>query len=171
MKLLDEARRVLERAEYRVFSNHPSSFHFEDETVMGVLAVFESGEDILTQWRDHQTSFLLLNAAKVRNAGIKSWNIYSVFLADVSHSKETARGLMNIEEDFQSTRKIAQANLMSTADIVRSLLPLIPIQNIVQLRQDHPDATLRDRISDKRLTALLQLESVDELVSAFLSLQ
>jgi hypothetical protein len=171
VNLLDEARRVLERARYRVFSNQPASFQFEDETVMGFLAVFETGEEILAQWREQQTSFLRLNSAKLRNAGIKSWNIYSVFLADVSRLQETRRELMSVEEDFQSTRKIAQANIVGTADIVRSLLPLIPIQNVVQLRQDYPNATLRDRISDRRLNALLQLDSIDDLVSAFMSFQ
>jgi len=171
MKLVDEARSVLERAGYRVFSKEPVSCQFEDETVMGFLAAFESGEEIVSQWRDRQTSFLRMNAVRLRQAGIKSWNIYSVFLADVNYSKETGRELLSIEEDFQSTRKIAQANLTSSADVVRSLLPLIPIQNIVQLRQGESHATLRERISDKRVAALLQLDTIDELVSAFLSSQ
>ena len=94
-----------------------------------------------------------------------------MYLSGSSAYAETRRELLSIEEDFQSTRKIAQSNLMSPADVTRALLPLLPIQNLVELRQDDPLARLRDRVGDKVMAALERIKSTDELASVFLNLK
>ena len=170
MNLQEEARRVLEKAGYRVFSSDAATLHFEDDTVMGFVNVCQSGEQILASWRELQSSFLRKNSDALRASGLKSWNIYSVFLSSSNTSSQTKRELLTVEEDFQSTRKIAQSELLSPADVVRALLPLIPVQNLVELRQDDPLARLRDRVGDKVMTALERIDSTDELSSIFLNL-
>jgi hypothetical protein len=94
-----------------------------------------------------------------------------VFLSASSAYFQTKHQLLNIEEDFQSTRKIAQSNLLSSADVARALLPLIPIQSIMLLRHDEPVSRLRARIDDKIVTALQNAKSTDELTSLFLNTQ
>lgn len=170
MSVPEQARNILEANGYRVFSQDVSTLQFEDDTLLGFVTVCQSGEEIVRIWRDRQAQFLRKNAAALRESGLKSWNVYSVFLADTNVSLEIKQHLINIEEDFQSTRKIAQSNLITLNDVMNALLPLLPIQNLVKLRQDDPLARLRSRIGNKVITAIQRLDSVDELTGIFLNL-
>lgn len=171
MDLSEEARSILETAGYRVFSERRSILHLESDVVMGFVAICETSAEIVNYWRERQSQFLRRNATALRESGLKSWNVYSVFLAEFSDPNEHNNRLLEIEEDFQSTRKIAQSNLLSRADVVRALLPLLPLQNFVQLKEDDPISRLRTRVQDRIVAALQQSKSVEELTSLFLNLQ
>ncbi|MGD0792472.1 MAG: hypothetical protein ABR920_11945 [Terriglobales bacterium] len=170
MNIAEEARRVLERAGYRIFSEDSNTLQLEDDTLIGFVTVCQSGEEIVNVWRERQATFLRKHAVSLRASGMKSWNVYSVFLSASSAYSQTKHQLLNIEEDFQSTRKIAQSNLLSSADVVRALLPLIPIQSLMLLRHDEPISRLRARIGDKIITTLQNVKSADELTSLFLNM-
>jgi len=168
MPILDEARGILERAGYLVFSADATTLEFEDDTLMGFIAAYQFGEEIVRSWRDRQSSFLRKNAPALRSSGLKSWNVYSVFLAASNNYTETKRELLAIEEDFQSTRKIAQSNLVSATDVSRALFPLLSIQNLVELRQEDPTERLRARVGEKIFNAVQTMESTEELAQIFL---
>ena len=75
MNLQGEARRILEKAGYRVFSRDSDTLQFEDETLLGFVSVCQSGEQIITRWRELQSEFLQKNSAPLRSSGLKSWSI------------------------------------------------------------------------------------------------
>jgi hypothetical protein len=131
MNLLTEVRRVLEKANYGVFQPQSSraTLHFEDRTIFGLVWIAPSVEQLLGQWQLQQDDFLKNHAKRLTGARSKTWNIYSVFLTDDASTAATRSRLAEIQEDFRSTRKIAQSDLVIPQDVVNALLPLVPIQS------------------------------------------
>lgn len=172
MALLEDVRAVLERNGYFVLPFGDVSLQFEDDTVLGLCVIFPSAEDIALGWQEQQSVFLKKAAKSLRHSGLKSWNVYSVFLTSGRASKDTANQLLRIEDNFEGTRKIAQCEVVSPADLTRALLPLLPIQNSVVLRQDEDVLNrLRGRVSAQAVSALNEYKSAEQLLAAFLSIE
>jgi len=66
-------------------------------------------------------------AAQFRAAGDKAWNVYSVFVTEARASIEEHRQVRWIEEDLERTRKITATGVIAREDVVKALLPLLPI--------------------------------------------
>ena len=122
---------------------------FEDSAVMGFVCFFEDVSTLLRRWRDLETRLLTMNASSLQKAGEKTWNIYSVFLTPGSGDEAQLREIRWIEEDLERTRKIAACGLSSRDEIVKALLPLLPIQRQPLLDSEDFDLTqrLRKRIA------------------------
>jgi hypothetical protein len=122
---------------------------FEDSAVMGFVCFFEDGPSLLRRWRDLETNLLTGHASSLQKAGEKTWNIYSVFLSPGSADEIQSREIRWIEEDLERTRKIAACGLSSRDEIVKALLPLLPIQRQPLLDSDDFNLTqrLRKRIA------------------------
>jgi hypothetical protein len=117
---------------------------FENEAVLGFLHAFESGEALLSGWRDVQHAALARHAAALRIAGAKAWNVYSVFLTR-EPSPPLAHDIERIEEDFSLTRKIARAGVHTATDLTKVLLPLLPIRSQPVISETDYERRLRDR--------------------------
>ncbi len=119
---------------------------FEDDVVTGFGCVFQEPGRLLTRWKATETSLLRRYASSLSAAGEKAWNVYCVFLcssaADSSHSREVRW----IEEDLDRTRKVAACGLGSREDLVRALLPVLPLQYQPVLRAEDATDRLRTRI-------------------------
>lgn len=159
--LLDEARSLLESAGYATHAIQPDapSVHFEDECLLGFVRVFESAEKIVSGWHEEQDSFLRWNASSLLRAPVKAWNLYAVFLTRAPAPEETARALFSIEEDFQSTRKIARGGIRTREELAIVLGPLLPIQTRVSLVQADVRARLLDRLGPEGSARRLLLSS------------
>jgi hypothetical protein len=122
---------------------------FEDNAVMGFVCLFEDAPSLLHRWRDLETKLLTVHASSLQKAGEKTWNIYSVFLSSGSADETQLREIRWIEEDLERTRKIAACGLSSRDEIVKALLPLLPIQRQPLLDSEDFDLTqrLRKRIA------------------------
>lgn len=122
---------------------------FEDNAVMGFVCLFDDTPSLLRRWRDLETKLLTVHASSLQKAGEKTWNIYSVFLSSGSADETQLREIRWIEEDLERTRKIAACELSSRDEIVRALLPLLPIQRQPLLDSEDFDLTqrLRKRIA------------------------
>jgi hypothetical protein len=147
MQLLETLGALLQRVEYKVARLQAARpcISFEDQNILGVAVQFSSANELLENWEQEQDSFLQRNALALRRAGSKSWNVYSVFLAAEASQAEYLRGTL-IEEDFRGSRKIVAMNLKTEADILRAVLPLLPIQNNVQARQENVRQLLLERL-------------------------
>jgi hypothetical protein len=161
MDILEEVRTILTRYEYQLSTNGNNGFEFEDSTLLGFV-VNAPSEEILARWQDYQAAFLERNARRLRNSALKSWNLYSVFLASDQPPTNSRKKWLDIEEDLRATRKIAQANLLSTRDVERALYPFIPIQNIVSLRTLNLRVKLRNRLSSLPKDAIEALLTGDD---------
>jgi hypothetical protein len=160
MNLSAEARRLLESSRYRTYTGKSEDiFYFEDSSLLGFVWIAPSPEALVKEWQRLQDSFLGEKDFQLRKSKDKSWNAYSVLLTEPDVSDEQAHALLRIEEDFRGTRKIAKAGLRTSGQLTKALLPLLAIQNLVELERDDSKERLRSRLS--RLDPAL-LEAVVE---------
>jgi hypothetical protein len=137
---------------------------FEDDTLMGFGCVFDDPGSLLSRWKATEMSILTRFAANFRAAGEKAWNVYCIFLCSSAADSIENRQVRWIEEDLEHTRKIAGCGLASREDLVRILLPLLPLQYQPALHTEDVTERLQRRI---RTIAPRASEVVlDEAVSA-----
>ena len=135
---------------------------FEDDVLTGFGCVFENPVSLLRQWKGMEMSLLTRYAPSLRAAGEKAWNVYCVFLCSLAADSDQNRQVHWIEEDLDRTRKVAACGLASREDLIRALLPIMPLQYQPVLRLEDGTERLRSRIhtiSPKALDIVLD-ESV-----------
>jgi len=143
---------------------------FESQTVAGFVHVFDTCDALLKGWRESQLAVLARFAPALRPAGVKAWNVYSVFLTPDPGTPIHVFGVERIEEDFALTRKIARCNVVVADDIRNALLPLLPASSFVAVAAADYQTQLRRRLSEvdqNVATAFLGNQSAVE-VAAFL---
>jgi len=130
MDIRQELIVLLREADYRVKENFDgmSSLYFEDSTIMGFASIEDSYSDIMANWKLRQDEFLRSNAKRLRNAPLKAWNAYSIFLSSAPCSNTEQGSLYQVEEDFQGTRKIARCDVLTSDDVERALYPILPVR-------------------------------------------
>jgi hypothetical protein len=170
MKILEEARNILETNRYFVAPVSENTLEFEDETLIGFISEAPLAE-IVKSWSTRQDQFIKDKASYLRKSSLKSWNLYSVFLSSESGDDETRKTVARIEEDFRATRKIVQIGITTPNDVMHALYPFIPIQNVVTLGGDDLKQKLGSRLSmlpQDALRALMDPKSDDQsLLRAF----
>lgn len=116
------------------FTTHLASLNgssivcFEDDVLTGFGYVFADPGSLLARWKSTEMSILRRYAPSLRAAGEKAWNVYCVFLCSLGGDPDQDRQVHWIEEDLEQTRKIAACGLASREDLVRALLPILPLQ-------------------------------------------
>jgi hypothetical protein len=170
MRILEEARNILESNGYFVSPVSENTLEFEDETLVGFVSEAPLTE-IVESWSTQQDQFIKDKASYLRKSSLKSWNLYSVFLSSDPGDDRTRKTVSRIEEDFRATRKIVQIGITTPNDVMHALYPFIPIQNVVTLGGDDLKQKLRSRLSmlpQDALSALMD-QKIDErsLLRAF----
>jgi hypothetical protein len=117
---------------------------FEDDATMGFASIFETGTELLKEWQNLETKFLMNFSPALKKGGEKTWNVYSVFLCAAGAVEDEARAIRWIEEDLERTRKVTGLVPNGRSDLVTALLPLLPIQ--YQPRLDTDDFNLTQRL-------------------------
>lgn len=170
MRILDEAKRLLERHGYFASVTGQDMILFEDDSLIGFVCEGPL-QQLLSTWGARQDEFVRKNAGPLRTSSTKAWNLYSVFLSADVPTPDDKKAITNIEEDFHATRKIVQTEVATLSDVTRALYSFIPIQNLVSLSTDNTLRTLRARLSsvpNAAVEALLdQSKSDDFVVQAF----
>lgn len=146
MRIIEEARDVLEKYGYTVSYRGNDMLQVEDETLLGFISEL-SLESLLETWSRRQDDFLTSNSSVLTNSALKAWNLYSVFLSSDIPDDAARKKITAIEEDFRATRKIVVAGVQTSADVIRSLYPFIPIQNIAALETSDSLRKLRGRLA------------------------
>jgi hypothetical protein len=126
--------------------NRSAVVHFEDDTLMGFGCIFDEPDELLRRWKTSETSLLTRYAPTLRLAGDKAWNVYSVFLCGSVSDPLTSRQVRWIEEDLDRTRKIAACGISTRDDLMRALLPILPLQYQAVLRPEDVTERLKRRI-------------------------
>lgn len=169
---LEEVRAVLDAAGYRTLMPQPTvpSLYFEDLSVLGVVYVVDTVQQLLSGWEHLQDSFLRDNASRLVVDPFKAWNCYSVFLTDEQPAKNDASALFSIEEDFRGTRKIVRAGVSTRHDIERALAPLLPLRRLLTLAPDDIKARLASRLGvpGAPLQGLLLDTKVEQVAASLL---
>lgn len=119
---------------------------FEDDTLIGFGCIFDDPGALLERWKSTELSLLRRYAAGFRTAGEKAWNVYCVFLCGSDADPIQNRQVRWIEEDLERTRKIAACGLASREDLLRALLPVLPLRYQPVLRAENVTERLQTRI-------------------------
>ena len=168
MSLLHEVERILTAAAYdaRMSTEPRSSLYFEDYNILGFCAEYETVESLIASWLRNQETFLTIHAPSLRRASQKAWNCYTIHLTPALPTESELRQLLAIEEDFRSTRKIARGGVSTPSDLTRTLYPVLPIQNLVQLQSavKPPDLSERLRWPAPAIKALLGNGSPNDIL-------
>jgi len=142
---------VLEDAKYQTWQMDfagLSCLGFEDENILGVVAEFNSPQDLLDGWLGCEDSILARYGSNFRQAGEKAWNVYTVFLTSQQPTDSQARAIRAIEEDLQQTRKLAAHSLNSHQSVRLALLPILPLGPRPELSAINASARLAKRIEN-----------------------
>ena len=70
-----------------------------------------------------------------------------MFLTSDTPTDDDQKRLIAIEEDFRASRKIVHTAIETASDVMRSLYPFIPIQNVAPLEGTDSILKLRSRLS------------------------
>lgn len=168
MDIATQAEVVLRGSGYETWrwtGASPEVTCFENAALIGFVHVFSSGEELLARWEASQHAVLSRHSAALRAAGVKAWNVYSVFLAE-EQSPTQQRAVERIEENFSLTRKIARAGVRTLDDVQRALLPLTAVKAQPVLSDTDFHDRLRARLKDvsaDMLTAFLGATSAEEV--------
>lgn len=148
MDITHESRALLEGSGYSttLLSGNSSSFAFEDANLFGGAFLYDDLASLLANWEPQQDKFLAEFAGRLRVVPDKLWNVYTLhFTAEICDSSQST-ALFNVEEDFRGTRKIARAGLRTRDDVREALLPLLPIQNLVDMGVQETNELVRERL-------------------------
>jgi hypothetical protein len=113
----------------RIAKFDPTTLLFEDDSILGFVSLFDTVEQLLENWKLKQNQFVSRMTVELRRSATKSWNCYAVFLTREEVDTHQRALLSDIEEDLSLTRKLVGDGLLTTRDIRRVLLPILPIQN------------------------------------------
>ena len=119
---------------------------FEDDVLLGFGCVFDNPPALLERWKAMEMALIKRFAQSIRIAGEKAWNVYFLFLCGASANPSQNREVRWIEEDLERTRKIAACGLASREELLRALMPILPLQNQPELRAEDITGRLLRRI-------------------------
>jgi hypothetical protein len=171
MDIYTQAEIVLREAGYDTWQSEggpPIVTCFESQSVVGFVHVFDSCNSLLKLWRESQRLVLQRYAAALRPAGVKAWNVYSIFLTGATATASDASEVEKIEEDFTLTRKIARCNVTIADDVSAALLPLLPVKSHGGVAVIDYLTQLQKRLGevDRRVaTAFLSTQPVSEVAA------
>jgi hypothetical protein len=149
----------------------PPVICFESATVVGFVHVFSTAAVLLDAWESAQQRILARHSPALRAAGVKAWNVYSVFLTSELAS-DLQRQVERLEENFALTRKIARTGIQTAEDVANALMPLGPIKAQPLLETADITDRLRARAKDVPVEALnaflsdLRPEDVAEILGS-----
>lgn len=157
MQLLYEVDAILRAAAFR--TARPSAVRdtvvFEDDTILGFVAVHAGAEELIARWKDQQDTFLRNHAASLRRDPSKAWNTYSVFLT-AAPVDQNAWEMLGIESDVTATRKIVRGGIITAGDVRDALGPILPLVAGRSSGETSVDALLAEKLSQEEST-LFQL--------------
>lgn len=161
-KLIDQASQLLEGAGFDVqqveLDGIPARV-FENDTLLGFAFAYDTAGELIARWLSDTDGIVKQRQFQLRAAGIKAWNTYVLLLAHNRAGYAEAVALSSIEEDLAGLRKIARAGCMHSSDVLRALLPLMPLQS----------APVLDAVDSKEEMRQRTTELSSRIVEAFLS--
>ena len=171
MDIATQAEIVLRDAAYETWlwtGTTPAVICFESPVLVGFVHVFESADALLGQWEERQRKVLSRHAIALRTAGVKAWNVYSIFLTE-ERAPSRQRAIERLEENFSLTRKIARAAICTYKDLEYALLPLTAIKSQPVLEDADFEDRLRSQLKGvprRALNAFFGDQSEDDVARA-----
>ena len=146
MSILDTCARNLAASGYAIATS-TTELRFEDASVLGFVAEFETVAALLAGWQSAEETFLRTHAAALRRDPRKAWNLYTVLLTPEPAATEQRGTLFAIEENFRATRKLARAGISTERDVENALGALLPIRHRMDLTNEDVLELVNGRLS------------------------
>lgn len=143
--------------------DRPPIVCFEDDILLGFACIFDDPTGLLERWKISEMALLKRYATTIRTAGEKAWNVYFLFLCAAAADPIQSRQVRWVEEDLERTRKVAACGLASREDLLRALLPVLPLQYQPVLRAEDVADRLQTRI--RTIAPTVQHVILDQSVS------
>ena len=163
IQVLAEATSVLEAGGYRAVAvpqAWPTSARvFEDPYGIVSLRVYDTWQQVSTEWTEMQGLLVDLISTNVRRGEPKTWEGYLVLLTIGQIIDEQRQDLVDLRYDTNRVRKLVATaeDLQSLDDVRTALLPLLPLQ------VDEPPTSASGLLN--RLPELLSEEHIDPQVT------
>lgn len=174
--LLDQAESVLRQDGFstrRISIDHAGDVRsvvlFEDASLIGVVAAFDTADGLQASWHEMQNAFVRTYAARLRLDHGKAWSMYFVVLTSEELSTTKQFAISAIEEDLRISRKIARSGVRTRSDVFRALATVRQISPQVSASSAHSRDAVSAKLSeeDNRILALLQSGNPESIVSWF----
>jgi hypothetical protein len=138
---------------------------FEDPFAIVAVCVFDTWGDLVSGWQDAQGAFVELISAHLNLVDAKAWDGYLVLLTPGSRGDDRDT-IDAIRYDTARVRKLVAAapELETVDDIVRALLPLLPLVVDLELQ---PIRSVFDLLGETLTDAGVDRRLVDGLLDAF----
>lgn len=149
--LIADSERILSGAGYSVHVRElrgRSVLIFESGTVLGFVFGYGAVGELLDNWSEDAKAAIATNQLGLRRAQLKTWNAYTIFLANGGADFAQTVQLGGIEEDLSATRKVARGGVSSVEDLHAALLPLLPLQSAPRLEAVDMSAEVRLRTTE-----------------------
>lgn len=103
---------------------------FEDPFGVVAVHVYDTWDDLYSQWNEAQGSLVELMSAHLRQREAKSWEGYLVLLCSSPSPTSERNEVSNLRHDTNRVRKlVATGDELETLEDVRTaLLPLLPLE-------------------------------------------
>ena len=167
--LLGDPKTLLQANGYSVLVEEDSRvLYFEDLSVAGRVEFLSTAQEIVSKWQSIQDSFLASRAQRLVRDSEKGWNIYTVLLTTEEADEATTSQLLQIEENFHATRKIARSCVKTAIDVSRALAPLLRLPQVdIRLGANDAEARLRESLTaiHPLLAGLLKSEPQPQLAT------
>jgi len=126
---------------------------FEDAYGIVALVVYETWDDLSSRWPDAQAFLVDVISKNVSSSEPKAWEGYLVLLTPSVLSGPAQREPDRIRYDTSRLRKFVAtgAELKTVSDVHRTLLPLLPLDEVELGRQESTLEMLPDLLSKKAL--------------------
>ena len=160
MEIIIEVKSILENEGYSLYQDSENIIIFEDESLCGFVSYHTTIKEILEQWQSIQDKFIKNKTFHLRQDFLKAFNIYSVFLTTEGNIINYKNLIINIQENFRSSRKIIGYGINTNEDVRRTLFPLLSIQKKSVL--DVSDYLLRIK-SNLNVPDIISEKSIDEI--------
>lgn len=159
MDIVNEVISILEIEGYSTRLISENKLIFEDESLCGFISVQDTIQTILETWETIQNDFVKEKTNHLREDISKAFNLYSIFLTSDNIQKYKPQ-IINIQEDFKSSRKIVGYGINTTQDIKRILLPLISIQKKSSIETSNFLDKIKSNLNNKDI---ISDKSIDEI--------
>lgn len=170
MTILDTCARRLTASGYAIATS-TTELRFEDASVLGFIAEFETVAALLEGWQHAEGAFLRTHAAALRRDPRKAWNLYTVLLTPAPATAQQRAALFAIEENFRATRKLARAGIATERDVENALGALLPIRHRMDLKNEDVLELINGRLSalpSEAVRSLFDEATGDEFAEALL---
>ena len=143
---------------------------FEDRYGIVAVVVYDTWAELSSGWPEAQGALVTIISKHVSQAEPKAWDGYLVLMTTGPMAAQDSAIAAQIRYDVHRVRKLLATgdDMRTVADVRRVLLPLLPLESVLQLADAE---SVLDLLPELLSTKNIEPGAVEALISAFLEQQ